>query len=53
MTEKKFIDVDRVLKEKAKTAYKFMPRLLINWLKKKLHEEDINIGMVHMGQYNG
>lgn len=53
MTEKKFIDVDRVLKEKAKTAYKFMPRLLINWLKKKLHEEDINIGMVHMGQFNG
>ena len=53
MTVKKFIDIDKVLKEKAKTAYKFLPRFLINWLKRILHEDDINKGMLHMGQFHG
>ncbi len=53
MNQKKFIDIDKVLKEKTKTAYKFLPRFLINWLKKKLHEDDINKGMLHMGQFYG
>jgi len=53
MNQKKFIDIDKVLKEKTKTAYKFLPRFLINWLKKKLHEDDINKGMLHMGQFHG
>lgn len=53
MTQKKFIDIDKVLKEKTKTAYKFLPRFLINWLKKKLHEDDINKGMLHMEQFHG
>ncbi len=53
MNDKKFIDIDKVLREKAKTAYKFLPRFLINWLKKKLHEDDINKGMLYMGQFYG
>jgi 1-acyl-sn-glycerol-3-phosphate acyltransferase len=53
MTVKKFIDIDKVLKEKAKTAYKFLPRFLINWLKRILHEDDINKGMVYMEQFHG
>ena len=53
MSQEKFIDVDKVLREKTKTAYKFLPRFLINWLRKILHEEDINKGMLHMGQFHG
>jgi putative hemolysin len=53
MSKKKFIDIDKVLKEKTKTAYKFLPRFLINWLKRKLHEDDINKGMLHMEQFHG
>lgn len=54
MTEvKKFIDVEKVLREKAPTFYKFLPRFAINWLKRKLHEEEINVGMVYLSQFHG
>lgn len=53
MTEKKFIDVDKVLREKAKKVYRFLPKFLINWLKNKLHEDDINKGMVYLDQFEG
>lgn len=46
MEEKKFIDIDKVLKEKAYKLYKWLPRFAINWLKKKLHEDEINKAMV-------
>ncbi len=42
MSEKKFIDVEKVLEEKIPRAKKFLPRFLLNWLKRKLHEDDIN-----------
>ncbi|MBA3707157.1 MAG: glycerol acyltransferase, partial [Bacteroidetes bacterium] len=45
MTEKKFIDVSKVLEEKAPTLKKWMPGFILNWLKRKLHEEEINIIM--------
>lgn len=46
MENKKFIDVEKVLKEKAYKLYKWLPRFAINWLKKKLHEREINEAMV-------
>ncbi len=46
MKNEKFIDIEKVLKEKAYKLYKWLPRFAINWLKKKLHEEDINKTMV-------
>jgi len=42
MEAKKFIDVEKVLKEKSPGAYKWMPRFVISWLKRKIHEDEIN-----------
>ncbi len=42
MSEKKFIDVGKVLEEKAPSLKKWMPKFIFNWLKRKLHEDDIN-----------
>ncbi len=42
MSEKKFIDVEKVLGEKAPGLKKWLPRFILNWLKRKLHEDDIN-----------
>lgn len=53
MEEKKFIDVEKVLKEKAYTLYKWLPRFAINWLKKKLHEEEINAAMIKLKDDKG
>lgn len=41
----KYIDVEKVLKEKAPKFYRIIPRFLVSWIKKILHEEDINNGM--------
>jgi len=38
----KFIDVEKILIEKANKLYRWLPRFAINWLKKKLHEDDVN-----------
>lgn len=45
----KYIDVEKVLKEKAPKFYRIIPRFLISWVKKILHEEDINNGMRLLG----
>jgi 1-acyl-sn-glycerol-3-phosphate acyltransferase len=42
MSEKKFIDVDKVLEEKAPSLKKMLPSFILRWLKRKLHEEEIN-----------
>lgn len=52
MSAKKFIDVEKVLREKATTLYKILPRFAINWLKRKLHEDEINEGMVYLSQFH-
>lgn len=48
MENPKFIDIEKVLKEKAFKLYKWLPRFAINWLKKKLHEDDINGAMEYL-----
>lgn len=53
MESNKFIDVEKILKEKAYKLYRWLPRFAINWLKKKLHEDDINSAMVHLGDAQG
>ncbi len=45
MEKKKFIDIDKLLREKATKVYRWLPRFAINWLKRKLHEEEINHAM--------
>lgn len=41
----KFIDIEKILKEKSPSLYKWLPRFLVNWLKKKLHEDELNAAM--------
>ena len=53
MENKKFIDVEKVLREKAYKLYKWLPRFAINWLKKKLHEDDINAAMLALKDDEG
>lgn len=53
MLAKKFIDVEKILKDKLKNKYKFLPKFLINWLKKTLHENEINEGMEYLNQFKG
>ena len=42
MKEKKFIDVQKVIGEKAPKLKKWMPKFILIWLKRKLHEDEIN-----------
>jgi 1-acyl-sn-glycerol-3-phosphate acyltransferase len=53
METKKFIDIEKILKEKAYKLYRWLPRFAINWLKKKLHEDDINDAMEHLKNDEG
>ena len=40
--DNKFIDVERLIGEKNPKALKWTPRFLINYLKRKLHQDEIN-----------
>lgn len=53
MSDKKFIDVAKVLKEKAPSLDKWLPGFAINWLKKKLHEDEINAAMLELKDLYG
>ena len=39
---KKFIDVERLIAEKNPKALKWTPKFLMNYLKRKLHQDEIN-----------
>ena len=51
--QKKFIDVDKVLREKAPGLRKWMPGFVLGWLKRKIHEQQINIAMELLKDTNG
>jgi putative hemolysin len=53
MENKKFIDIEKILKEKATKLYKWLPRFAISWLKRKLHEKEINDAMILLKDYRG
>ncbi len=38
----KFIDIDKIFKEKSPGIYKWMPKFLINYVKKITHQDEIN-----------
>lgn len=42
---KKFIDVEGIIAKKSPRLLKWLPRFVLNWIKKKLHEDFINVGM--------
>lgn len=45
MSEKKFIEIEKVIKDKAPTLKKWLPRFVLKYLKRKLHEDEINFVM--------
>lgn len=45
MSDIKHVDIRKVLKTRTPGLYKYLPNFFINWLIKKLHEEDINYGI--------
>ncbi len=53
MEEKKFIDVEKVVGEKAPALKRWLPRFLLNWLKRKLHEDEINEIMFELKDFYG
>ena len=38
----KTIDIDQILKGKMGTKAKFVPRLLVSWLKRIVHQDEVN-----------
>ena len=42
MSDKKYIDIEKIFKEKNPGAYKWTPKFLISYIKKVVHESDIN-----------
>lgn len=53
MQHKKFIDIEKILKEKAYKLYKWLPGFAITWLKNKLHEAEINDAMIKLKDEKG
>lgn len=53
MSEPKFIDVRKILRQKAPTLYRIMPSFLLNWLRRKLREDEINRGMAYLSRFQG
>lgn len=53
MSHKKFVDVEHILKTKARKLYRWLPRFAINWIKNKLHEEEINRAMFLLKDVKG
>jgi len=49
----KFIDLDGVLKKKAPKIYRFLPGFLLNWLKKTVHQDDLNRDLQILKDYHG
>jgi putative hemolysin len=39
------IDIAKVLADKSPTVARLMPRFVLNWLKRTIHEEEINVGL--------
>lgn len=53
MESKQFIDIENLIKEKSPKVYRWLPGFAIRWLKKTLHENDINRAMRELKDYRG
>lgn len=38
----KIIDIDVIIKKKSAKLYKFLPKFVINWIKKIIHQDEVN-----------
>jgi putative hemolysin len=48
-----FIDLDKVLKTKFPRGYSYIPRFVISWLKKIIHQDDLNRDLNILKDYHG
>ncbi|MFN5182780.1 MAG: 1-acyl-sn-glycerol-3-phosphate acyltransferase [Bacteroidota bacterium] len=53
MEEIKFIDVDKIITDRAPKLKRWLPGFIFSWLRKKLHEEDINFIMNRIKDHYG
>lgn len=44
------VDVDQIIRSKAGSKYKYFPRFVINWLKKILHQDEVNAFLTGRGK---
>lgn len=42
---KKFIDIEAIIREKNPRLFKFLPRFVLSWIKKKVHQDFVNAGI--------
>jgi putative hemolysin len=45
----KFIDLNKIIKDKSPGFYKWVPKFILNWLRRIIHEDDINRGLHEAG----
>lgn len=53
MTDKKHVDIKQVLKTKSPKLYKYLPGFILNYIIRKLHQDDINYGINLMKDLHG
>jgi hypothetical protein len=40
--QKRIVDLDEVIRQKSDRVYNMMPRFILNWLKKIIHQDQLN-----------
>ncbi len=53
MNDSKFVDVEKVLSEKAPSLMKWLPKFVLAYVKRKFHESEINQIMYDLKDYQG
>ncbi|EIM77819.1 putative hemolysin [Nitritalea halalkaliphila LW7] len=51
--QKKFIDIEQVLKEKNPSLHRWLPRFVLSYIKHIVHEDEINAVMAKTGHLHG
>ena len=47
------VDIEKILKKRAPKKYKFIPKFLIKYLKRKVHQDEFNDGLKYFGDKKG
>lgn len=42
ITDKKFVDIDQVVRQKSERLYRLTPGFVLNWLKRVMHQDEVN-----------
>ncbi|HAE24249.1 MAG TPA: glycerol acyltransferase [Prevotellaceae bacterium] len=52
-SQHKLIEIERIIQEKAGSKAKFIPKMLIEWLRRLIHEDDVNAFMAQSSGAEG